>query len=64
MLRASYFGKLLLAREHVSEPAEILKREQISRATFMPTLDHVAADVRNRWLAAQNITLVEYYGMP
>jgi hypothetical protein len=42
--------KITLSHEHVGEVAEILRRERVSRAAFMPTLDNVASDVHRRWL--------------
>jgi len=42
--------KIILPRDQVSELAEILEREQVSRSRLMPTLDNVAADVQRRWL--------------
>ena len=42
--------KLVLSHDYVAELAEILNREQMSRAALMPTMDNVAADVRRRWL--------------
>jgi hypothetical protein len=41
--------KLSLAQEHIEELTEILRREQVSRSTFMPSLDNVASDVRRHW---------------
>jgi hypothetical protein len=41
--------KVTLNHEHVGEVAEILRRERVSRASFMPTLDNVAADLRRQW---------------
>jgi FRG domain len=42
--------KLLLSHGHVPELVEILEREQMSRSALMPTMDNIAADVRERWL--------------
>ena len=42
--------KVTLPHEHVRDVADILRRERVSRASFMPTLDNVASDVRRRWL--------------
>src|SRR5262249_6095890 len=42
--------KITLSHEHVGEVANILRRERVSRAAFMPTLDNVASDVHRRWL--------------
>lgn len=42
--------KITLAHEHVSGVADILRRERINRASFMPTLDNVSSDVERRWL--------------
>lgn len=41
--------KLLLSHAHAEELTEMLRREQVSRSAFMPTLDNVAADVRRHW---------------
>ena len=41
--------KLTLSHAHVPELKAILQREMVSRASLMPTLDNVAADVRHRW---------------
>jgi hypothetical protein len=41
--------KLLLSQKCVPELAELLRRELVSRSSFMPTLDNVAADVRHHW---------------
>ncbi|UFS78133.1 FRG domain-containing protein [Tardiphaga sp. 37S4] len=42
--------KVTLSHEHVSGVADILRRERINRASFMPTLDNVSSDVERRWL--------------
>lgn len=42
--------KLVLSHDHAVELAELLRRELISRSTLMPTRDHVANDVKRRWL--------------
>ncbi len=47
---APILRKITLAHEHVLEVADILRREGVNRASFMPTPDTVAADVRRRWL--------------
>jgi hypothetical protein len=41
--------KITLSHEHVPEVADILRRERVNRAAFMPTLDNISADVRRRW---------------
>jgi hypothetical protein len=46
---ATVLRKLILSHDHVADLAEILNREQVSRAALMPTMDNVAADVRRRW---------------
>jgi FRG domain len=43
--------KLVLAHAHMEELAQILRRENISRSTLMPTADNVAEDVRKNWLS-------------
>jgi hypothetical protein len=43
--------KLILGHEHSAELAEILRRENISRSTLMPTPDNVAKDVCKNWLS-------------
>jgi hypothetical protein len=43
--------KIVLAKRHVSDLAEILRRERIFRSALMPSLDNIADDVRRRWLA-------------
>jgi hypothetical protein len=42
--------KITLPHEHVPEVADILLRERVNRASFMPTLDNVSSDVQRRWL--------------
>jgi hypothetical protein len=42
--------KITLSHDHALEVAEILHREDVSRASFMPTLDNVSLDVQQRWL--------------
>lgn len=42
--------KLILEAKHLPELREILRREQISRSTFMPTIDNVSREVARRWL--------------
>ena len=42
--------KLKLGHEHALELAGILRRENISRSTLMPSPDNVAKDVCKRWL--------------
>jgi hypothetical protein len=42
--------KVTLSHEHVREVADILRRERINRASFMPTLDNISSDVKRRWL--------------
>jgi len=42
---------LSLAYEHVPDLMEMLRRERVTRAGLMPTLDNVALDVRQRWSA-------------
>ena len=43
--------KILLEHSHVADLRNILDRERVSRATFMPTYDHIAADVLRLWSA-------------
>lgn len=47
---APVLRKITLAHEHVLEVADILRREGVNRASFMPTPDTVAVDVRRRWI--------------
>ena len=42
--------KLLLPHDQVGPLAEMLRKEQVSRSAFMPTLDNVASDVRRHWM--------------
>jgi hypothetical protein len=42
--------KVTLSHEHVRAVGEILARERVTRAAFMPTTDNVSLDVRRRWL--------------
>jgi hypothetical protein len=42
--------KILLSHEHVPQLADILEREKMSRSALTPTMDNIAADVRERWL--------------
>lgn len=44
--------KIVLAKRHISDLAEILHRERIFRSALMPSLDNIADDVRRRWLAS------------
>lgn len=43
--------KLVISHDHVPELREILRRERVSRATLMPTLDNIAKDVGDKWRA-------------
>lgn len=43
--------KLVLGHAHATDLVRILRRENISRSTLMPTADNVAADVRKHWLS-------------
>lgn len=47
---ATILRKITLGHEHAIEVADILRREGVNRASFMPTPDTVAIDVRRRWL--------------
>ncbi len=44
-----FLRKIILSSEHVSELKSLLRREGVSKAKFMPTLDNVATTVRNSW---------------
>jgi hypothetical protein len=46
--------KLVLAHEHSAKLAQILRRENISRSTLIPTAD-IARDVCNSWLSRARV---------
>lgn len=48
--------KLILAHDHAPDLVEILRRENISRSTLMPTMDNVAQDVRTTWSQQRMMT--------
>lgn len=41
--------KIMLSQQHAYEVSDILRRERVNRASFMPTLDNVSTDVQRRW---------------
>jgi hypothetical protein len=48
--------KLRLAHEYLADLIEILRRENISRSAFMPTLDNAAQDVQTKWSQGRMLT--------